>query len=94
VTAQDSKAFSKAENVLNATIASAVKKADAVAGKHFATFVDNGAVFAGHELCGGAVKTRYVNGLVLTSAGARPESFHPNRSGQSVLAARLRKALH
>jgi lysophospholipase L1-like esterase len=89
----DAKAFSKAEDTLNATIASAVKKADALVGKRFAGYVDDGKVFAGHELCAGPAKASYLNGLELTSSGARPESFHPNRAGQSVLAAHLRKAL-
>jgi lysophospholipase L1-like esterase len=93
VAAVDSKAFSKAEDALNATIASAVRKADALAGKRFASFVDDGKVFAGHELCAGPIKASYLNGLELTSTGARAESFHPNRSGQSVLATHLRKVL-
>jgi lysophospholipase L1-like esterase len=89
----DAKAFSKAEDALNATIASAVKQADSLAGKHFAGFVDNGKVYAGHELCAGPARASYLNGLELTSSGALPESFHPNRSGQSVLAAHLRKVV-
>ena len=89
----DSKALSKAEDVLNASIATAVKKADAAAGTKFATYLDNGQVFKGHELCAVPAAKAYLNGLLLTSAGVRSESFHPNRSGQSVLAARLQKAL-
>ncbi|BEP15749.1 SGNH family lipase [Acidothermaceae bacterium B102] len=93
VAAVDSRALSKAENVLNATIASAVAHADKVAGKKFATFVDDGALFKGHELCAGPAAKSYLNGLVLTSGAARPESFHPNRVGQSVLAKHLEKVL-
>ena len=93
VAAVDAKAFSKAENALNASVAAAVKRADALAGKKFASFVDNGAVFKGHELCAGPAARSYLNGLVFTSVGPRAESFHPNRSGQSVLAARLTKAV-
>jgi lysophospholipase L1-like esterase len=93
VAAVDSRAFSSAEDALNAIIASAVKRANAQAGKHFAGFIDNAKVFAGHELCAGPRKAAYLNGLELTSSGARPESFHPNRSGQSVLAAHLRRVL-
>jgi lysophospholipase L1-like esterase len=93
VSAADSKAFSKAEDALNASVAAAVKRADLNAGSKFASFVDDGAIFQGHELCAGPASKAYVNGLLLTSSGARSESFHPNRSGQSVLAARLQKAL-
>jgi lysophospholipase L1-like esterase len=89
----DSKAFSKAEDVLNASVAAAVKLANAAAGTKFATFVDDGQVFKGHELCGVLPGKSYLNGLLITSSGVRAESFHPNRSGQSVLAARLQKAL-
>jgi lysophospholipase L1-like esterase len=93
VAAIDSKALSKAENVLNASISAAVAHANRLAGKKFATFVDNGAVFKGHELCAGPTATSYLNGLLVTSAGARSESFHPTRVGQAVLAAHLRKVI-
>jgi lysophospholipase L1-like esterase len=93
VAAVDSKALSKAEDALNASIAAAVAHADKVAGKKFATFVNNGAVFKGHELCAGPAATSYLNGLLVGSGGARSESFHPNRVGQALLAARLKKAL-
>jgi lysophospholipase L1-like esterase len=93
VSAQDSRALSKAENVLNASIAAAVAHANKVAGKKFATFVDNGSIFKGHELCAGPAAKAYLNGLLLTSGGVRSESFHPNRSGQSVLAAKLLKVV-
>jgi lysophospholipase L1-like esterase len=93
VSTADSKAFSKAEDALNASVAAAVKRADLNAGSKFASFVDDGAIFKGHELCAGPAAKSYLNGLLLTSTSARPESFHPNRSGQSLLAARLQKAL-
>jgi lysophospholipase L1-like esterase len=93
VAAVDARALSKAENVLNGSIAKAVAHADKVAGKKFATFVDNGSVFKGHELCAGPAASSYLNGLVITSAGARPESFHPNRVGQAVLAKHLEQVL-
>ncbi len=93
VAAVDSKALSRAGDVLNAAIASAVAKANAGAGKKFATFVDDGKVFAGHELCAGPAKASYLNGLLIASGGARAESFHPNRVGQALLAAHLAKVL-
>jgi lysophospholipase L1-like esterase len=93
VAAIDSKAFSKTEDALNASVAAAVKRANTAAHTKFATFVDDGAVFKGHELCAGSAAKSYLNGLLLTSTSARAESFHPNRTGQSVLAARLQKAL-
>lgn len=93
VAAIDSKAFSKAEDALNASVAAAVKKANAAAHAKFATFVDDGTAFKGHELCAGPLATSDLNGLLLTSTSARSESFHPNRTGQAVLAARLQKAL-
>ena len=93
VAAVDSRALSKAEDVLNASIATAVAHANKVAGKKFATFVDDGAVFKGHELCAGPAATSYLNGLVLTSGAARAESLHPNRVGQGVLAKHLEKVL-
>jgi lysophospholipase L1-like esterase len=91
--ATDARAFSKAEDTLNASVAAAVSRADKAAGAKFATFVDDGSVFKGHELCAGPAAKSYLNPLLLTSAGVRSESFHPNRSGQSVLAAKLRKSL-
>ncbi|MDX6254978.1 MAG: hypothetical protein QOJ11_1312 [Frankiales bacterium] len=91
--AVDAKAFNRAEDAVNAGIAVAVKRADARVGAKFATFVDNSQAFRGHELCAGQAARSYVNGLVFTSGGVRAESFHPNRSGQSVLAARLQRAL-
>jgi lysophospholipase L1-like esterase len=93
VAAVDSKAFSKTEDALNASVAAAVKKANTAAKTKFATFVDDGTAFKGHELCAGPLASSYLNGLLLTSTSARSESFHPNRAGQSVLAARLQKAL-
>lgn len=93
VAAIDSKALSKAENGLNAAIAAAVHHADKLAGKKFATFVDNGSVFKGHELCSGPAASSYLNGLLIASGSARPESFHPNRVGQKALATRLAKAV-
>lgn len=93
VAAVDAKALSKAEDVLNASIAAAVAHADKLAGKKFATFVDDGSIFKGHELCAGPAAASYLNGLLITSGGARPESFHPNQVGQKVLAARLAKVV-
>ena len=93
VAAVDSKALSKAENVLNASIAAAVAHANKLAGKKFATFVDNGSVFKGHELCAGPTARSYINGLLVRSGGARSESFHPTRVGQAVLAAHLKKVI-
>jgi lysophospholipase L1-like esterase len=89
----DANAFNRAENLLNATIAAAVKRADAETHTGFASFVDDGSVFAGHELCAGPAGRTYVNGLLLTSLGVRPESFHPNRSGQSILATGLQRVV-
>jgi lysophospholipase L1-like esterase len=91
--AVDAAAFSKAEDALNASVAAAVSRANKQAGKKFATFVDNGSVFKGHELCAGSAAKAYLNGLLVTSSGARSESFHPNRVGQSVLAAKLLKVV-
>jgi lysophospholipase L1-like esterase len=85
----DAPAFSKAEDQLNATIAAAVKSADRGAGHAYATFVDNGRTFRGHELCAAPPANAWLNPLEL-AGGLQAASFHPNAHGQSALANRLR----
>jgi lysophospholipase L1-like esterase len=78
----DAQLLNEAAAHLDQGIADAVEEANRSLGADRVQYVDRAALFAGHELCSGAVE--YLNGITVTERVEH--SFHPNATGHQVTA--------